>query len=332
MIAFTNGPLFLVARRWYDRPGTWEDPFIRPAIVLATLVAVAATLTLALERRLARPTLALVAGAVFTAMAVWSKRWSVRPDLTEWRSLVYVGLLIAAWGIASLAFEEMLALLAGVSAISVVVSVLFVVGSPRIGIDGAGDWRGVYTNPNSLGPLCALAIIAGLAVVWVSSQRYLRAGALGVIVLSGITLLGTRSVTAVLALVVSLFAATTMVAIRHLHLSGRVRQSWRLLAATGATAVLIVAVLGESVWNHDNFATRRELWGHVWERAMVLPWKGFGFFAFWDEPSQLYPNLLARSGSAHNSAVEAVLGLGFGGLVAVLIIGLAALVDRKSVV
>jgi O-antigen ligase len=76
----------------------------------------------------------------------------------------------------------------------------------------------------------------------------------------------------------------------------------------------IAPALGESV----TLSSRRLIWRDVRSFIALRPWRGYGFFAFWDNQAftaATYQHLGSSYGSAHNSILEVALGLGRIGLV-----------------
>ena len=265
---------------------------------------------------------AAVATACFAATAVASSLWSVDPPATAWRSAIYVGMALLAWGMSRLDAEEAAAVLAGVAGAAVVTSLILIWLRPDLGLDPNGDWKGVYTNRNSLGPLAAIGVLVSIRYLLVPG-RWRRAAAAGLAAASVVVLVGAGSRTAWLSMAVALTAATVVGS--HRWLRGRwsaTRAGIATLAATGFSAAAGVAALAVS-WDVPTFSQRREMWGLVWDRIVQRPLHGYGFFTFWDI-EELTEHVLLRRGSAHNSLVEVGLGLGLLGAVPfVVIVGMA---------
>ena len=92
-------------------------------------------------------------------------------------------------------------------------------------------------------------------------------------------------------------------------------------AAAGAAGLVAVTAV---LWQEPTFAERREIWGLVWDRIVDRPIAGHGFFAFWDVPELTAAHELLLLGSAHNSALEVLLGTGLIGLAPFAVIAAAA--------
>ncbi|MEQ8840653.1 MAG: O-antigen ligase family protein [Acidimicrobiales bacterium] len=325
ILVLTNGPLFFVGERLLDGDRGWEEPFTR-AVLLA--VAVTATAAVVLDRyrldgaRLARPHVAAAAPVVFmSAWIVLSSLWSLSPDIARGRALIYVGLAAFAWVIADLEFGDFRRALAVASGLGVGASLVTVALSSSIGSDINDDWRGIYTNRNSLAPVAGLAILAGLSL-WFGSRRG-RVWAGMLVGIGVVAMLGSGSRTAWLALVVAAGASLLLVAAR----VGTDRYGPRVRTAAIGIALLgiaVTSVMVSQLWNESTFVQRRTIWGLVWDRIGERPLHGFGWFNVWVDPDFTAADPLLGRGSAHGSFLEVWLGLGLIGLVPFLvIIGLA---------
>ncbi|MGB1682200.1 MAG: hypothetical protein ACPHFO_07660, partial [Acidimicrobiales bacterium] len=147
IIVFANGPLFFVARRFLDLPGTWEGPVLRPVIV----VAIGAGLGLVLldgerlDGHRLRP-VPLVPFAAAVAFGVWAAittLWSLEPGVTLWRGIGYAFMPFVAWIIADLDPGRWRKALALATGLLVVGSLVAVVARPDWGTDVNNDWRGL---------------------------------------------------------------------------------------------------------------------------------------------------------------------------------------------
>ena len=118
------------------------------------------TARLALPRVVLRLGVALAAG--YSVWAVLSSAWSVYPSATLWRSVTYLGLAMLAVALAAFSDEELAETVALLAAAAVSASLVLAVVWPDAAFDHNDDLIGVYTNRNSLGPLAALGVIAGM--------------------------------------------------------------------------------------------------------------------------------------------------------------------------
>lgn len=362
LLVFTNGPVFFVARNLTADSGGWEGDLVRPAIIAAALLAAATaffdlawrgstgarraagpasrglspdtsagpaglaqTHSTADPAGLARPHgVAAAAVAAYTVWAVASSAWSVVPGLTLWRSLVYAGLVLLAWVMADMGPDVRIPL-GLMAAAAVGASLLALVAVPNQAFDIRGFWQGVYTNRNSLAPLAALGLLVGLRYLLMRPAGPAKQAA--GMVLEGaalVVLIGAGSRTAWLSLVGALVVSALGWAYPQL----RRRFGPRAAAGAGVGAVAVglagLVAVTAALWQESTFAQRRTIWGLVWDRIADRPLAGHGFFAFWDVPELIADHELLQDGSAHNSALEVLLGTGLIGLAPFAVIAVAA--------
>ena len=341
LLVFSNGPVLRLAG-WLDRPGLWNDPVVWPffaggaaaSVVLARAVwrdgSDAAGREASAGSALSRLALAVIAW--YSAAAVVSSLWSVYPSATLWRSAVYLGLVFLAVALAGLTDDELSTTLVLLASVAVAGSLTLIVLSHDVGTDRHGDWIGMYTNRNSLAPMAALGVIAGLR--WLlpgpmAPSRLRRVWGAALVVASVVTLIGAGSRTAWLALAAALILTSALGAVA----GASRRRGWRpwQTAAAAIGGVLVAAGVGVAVvaaaWNVSTFSQRREIWSLVWDRVLERLWGGYGFFAFWEVPELVQEHVLLQRGSAHNSLVETALGLGVVGTVPFVMLVVMATVN-----
>lgn len=332
LLVLSNGPVLRFAGL-LDRPGLWNDPAVWPffagaaaaSVVLAFLTRHPGGLGTgaagwddpashtAADAALSRP--ALVAIACYSAAAVASSLWSVYPSATLWRSVVYLGLILLAVTLARFTDEELSSALTLLASAAVVGSLALIALSHDVGTDRHGDWIGMYTNRNSLAPLAALGVMAGLR--WLLpgamlASRYRRGWGAALVVASLVTMIGAGSRTAWLAMAAALALASALGLVAGASRLGSWRP-WKTWAAAAGGALVAAGVGAAAVaaaWDVPTFSQRRTIWSLVWDRVLERPWGGHGFFAFWEVPELVSEHVLLQRGSAHNSLVETALGLG----------------------
>ena len=317
LLVLTNGPVLLFSKSVLDRTGRWEDAAVWPLLVAAAACggALAAWDLLGARRRVLRASERIAAAAAgwFALAALASSLWSVDPTATSWRSSIYVGMALLAWAIARFDARDTTATIAVVAASAVGASLLLVALRPDLGLGPNDYWRGVYTNRNSLAPLAAIGVLAGVRFV-LTPGRSRRVAAALLVAGSAAALVGAGSRTAWVALTAAV--AVSGLPLAYWWLAGRWdrrRAAWACLAAAGAGLAAAVGTV-VAVWNEPTLHQRRTIWGLVWDRILERPVGGHGFFTFWDI-EELTQHVLLRRGSAHNSLVEVGLGLGLLGVV-----------------
>ena len=325
VLVLTNGPVFLVANRMLDNGMSWEEPFTRT--VFAAL-AIASCTVVALDRyrldgaRLVTPSpVAATAIVVFTGWLVASSLWSLTPELTRGRALVYVGLAAFAWVVADLDFDQFRRALVGAMTVAVAASLVVVLLSDSIGTDQNDDWRGIFTNRNSLAPVAGLMILFGISLA-ADRRGRARVLAAAIPVTGAVAMLGSGSRTAWLALAAAGGAAGLLVGARFAERRG-VRAGVPALVVGAAGAAATGGAIA-SLWGETTFVQRRTIWSLVWDRIGERPLHGYGWFNVWGDAGFTAADPLLARGSAHGSFLEVWLGVGLVGLVPFLVIvGLA---------
>ena len=327
LLVLTNGPVLLFSKSVLNRTSRWEDLAVWPFLAAAAVCGAALAAWDVLGAR-SRPLetserIAAIAAGWFALAALASSLWSVDPTATAWRSSIYVGMALLAWVIARLDGRDTAATIALVTAAAVGASLLLIVLRPDLGRGPSDYWKGVYTNRNSLAPLAAIGVLAGVRFVH-APGRLRRTAAVGLAAASGAVLIGAGSRTAWISLIVAAVASSLPLAYH--WLAGRWSRRYAAMttvAAACASAAGAVVCLA-AIWNVQTLSQRRTIWGLVWDRIVQRPLGGHGFFTFWDI-EELTQHVLLRRGSAHNSLVEVGLGLGLLGAVPfVAIVVLAA--------
>jgi O-antigen ligase len=186
----------------------------------------------------------------------------------------------------------------------------------------AGDWRGVFDHKNAAS---AVFVFVGFMGIYVARAGRAVAGVL----IAGLSLLfvvfangKTANMLWLPALTISLFAARRGAA-----------QAWRVAAlapfvalnALGVGSVIFapLASLVASLPVDATFTGRTDVWRYALGKLAVHPFLGYGFDAFWNIESVRFGTddstaWVAGAAHAHNGFVDAVLMMGFPGLVLAL--------------
>jgi len=279
---------------------------------------------------------AVVPLALYLVITVASATWSVAPNNTPVRALTGVG--IAAFGVwfgAALGTREQAwSLFLGTQA-GLVASAVVIAARPAWGKTdpflNLPYWKGIWGNRNSLGPVCALAILATLALIIMTvSRRSIAAGCMFVL-FDVRMLLGAHSDTAI----VALGSALVMTA-----LGGSLLTLVRRARVPGWIATAAVVPIAYGLWwlffaklswftglagKDTSLTSRRPFWAAVRSLIRVHPAKGYGYWAIWDSPvvADVYAKLGAF-GSAHNGLLEVLLAVGVIGGAPFLVFAAAA--------
>ncbi|MEM7140388.1 MAG: O-antigen ligase family protein [Actinomycetota bacterium] len=326
----TNGPVFYLQFRVFDHPWDWTGPVVREAFI-ALSVASAASVALSVaqpgwwvaRRRAERVVIGIVSG--FTLWIVATSLWSVAPDITRSRSIIYVGLACFAWLLAQLRFEDLRRVLVLAIGALLVASAAAVVLSDSIGWDDNDDWRGIFTNRNSLAPIAALGVILSIGLV-IERRGRARLGPAALGLLGAALMFGSGSRTAWLAMLCAIGLGSVIVLTR----LGRDRFGSSATLLGGAAAVIGAigaAVVVGSLWNESTFEQRRTIWGYIVDQIGERVWHGHGWFTIWTQQDFTSQHYLLTRGSAHSSVHEVWLGAGLIGLVGFLAIVAFALTN-----
>ena len=325
----TNGPSIALSHH-YSVPLGWERwPYLVPMGLVAYAGVFLASRALHLHdlRRARWPLTFLM---LYLAWAVASVLWSAAADATAIRALVTAGVsLLGVWYGLSLSFREQLV------SVSVAMSTLcfwslgLIWLQPHTHQIYPPPWHpgwhttvfGVFGNPNSLGPVAALAVLSAIGMWFVFPTPAIRAysiasGAVGIVLV-----FWSQCITAIAGLLIAILAICAAPTLRWVR---RVRW-WMvsgglvLLAIVGWNAAFgnigrLAPLIGEST----TLSSRRLIWADVRSAIALRPWRGYGFFAFCDNEqltASTYQHIGSAYGSAHDSLLEVALGLGRIGLV-----------------
>lgn len=322
LAVLTNGPSVELLRH-SDSALSWESwPFSLPFGAVA--LAGAALIARVPKATLCRVRVPIVLIGLYLAWALISVLWSVVPDVTALRGVTAVGVgCFAIWLGAQLSSQE---LTASIWLACSALGVLSIIAHLSRGNPGGGGVHGLFANSNSLGPVAALGALSGAALAWMTTDRRLRVVAIASLATNIWMLVASQSETAVLAALLALLVtviAGLIVRIRRVN-------GWAISGAAAACGVLVWYVIFDRMdsiaprlGKSSLLSSRRVIWVDVRRAIAARPWRGYGFFAFWDDPvstDSTYRNLGRAYGSAHDAFLEVVLGLGivgailFGGL------------------
>lgn len=326
LVLFSTGPVYFISQHLLHSQSNWEARPIKVGFLVCGVVSAIVWTSMATDHRIIRFRSTLVPGALFVVMAVASTWWSILPRQTMWRSTVYIGMFLMAWALASLEFERFWTVILAFSGSATLASIVVVVLRPSMGIAESGYWRGIYTSPNSLGPVSALFMMALAVIAIIDERRSTRmiTGLFGLAAL--VTLVRSNATTSMMALVIAAVTATTGWAIAYLVQRGR-RNAARNSVIGAVTAAVVLGIPTVLVATRTSGMRQRlEVWPIVWERILIKPWTGYGFFTYWGTRTSMHPRTIGRAGSAHNSVLESGLDTGMIGMAITLVLLTVAVV------
>ncbi len=329
VVVCMNGPAFFLQFRVFEHWWDWDGPVVRESLIA---LAVAATAVVAMTAfgpgrwsrvsKAQRAAIVLVGG--LTAWIFATSLWSVAPDITRGRAAMYIGLACFAWLLAQLRFDDLRTVVLLACTVVLVASAAAVAFSDSIGQDKNDDWRGIFTNRNSLAPVAALTVILAVGLA-IERRGRVRVGAICLAVLGAVLMLGSGSRTAWLAMFTAAGIGLVVVGTRR----ARDRWGWPALVVGPMIAVggagVVTAVVA-SLWDESTFIQRRTIWDLVGNQIGERTWQGHGWFTMWTQPDFTSGHELLQRGSAHGSIHDVWLGAGLIGLAsfaAVVAVGLA---------
>jgi exopolysaccharide production protein ExoQ len=245
--------------------------------------------------------------------------WSADPQGTIRQGIIYLSVVTGAIGIAStLDVDEYMKLVAIVCGLAALSSLFLAVVSPDQVFTTVGDYRGIFSQKNTLGQAMVVGALASLHGLRVSRQQKWRNRLIFGLVMIACFL--SKSATSLSTIVVlgSVHTVTAMI---------RKRDITRLLGiAVGFMAVVILVVLSifpdwllGAMGKDPTLTGRTEVWSYVISDIYQRPLLGWGYNAFW---SFANPAALEISNAvhwtvpqAHNGLLEILLNVGVVGAV-----------------
>lgn len=257
------------------------------------------------------------------AFALISVLWSFAPMVTLRRSVALVGTTLFGVYLATrYSLKEQLQLLAWALGIATVLSFLFALAIPQLGIHQEGGhlgaWRGIYVHKNALGRSMGLSIILfSLFVLYESKSR--RFAWIGLVLSVGLMLLSTSAT--------PLLSSLTVLAILPLYSIWRWRNPlflplFMMVVTLSSTSALWLfsqaeAILG-AAGRDLTFTGRTELWVILVQMIKKQPWLGYGYSAFWlnwkGESGRVWSLVMWEPTYAHNGYLQLGLDLGLLGI------------------
>lgn len=249
-------------------------------------------------------------------------------DLFPWRSLatgvsfaisIVIAMLAAtAYARSPLSLIKIVLIVVGISQI---ISIGFAVAIPEWGLDIVGRWTGWQGNANSLGREALIAIWASLILLLFDYQSRKWAVLTSIVlVIAIINLMGSNSVTAILATTVVI-----MMLVMHRWKVGLLRLLFFIPAIGGLLALLVLMVGGDTIASlvgRDATATGRLF---AWQYAMeIIPEHLFFGHGFADTRYYIFGAGIPST-NFHNSYIELSFRIGLIGLFIYLLIMLKTL-------
>jgi O-antigen ligase len=271
---------------------------------------------------------------LFGGVAIASSTWSPVPGATLSLAVLMTGVILNGLMLGGLAgWRSLITGLAIATTILGVLALLLIPVGGRMDADMNFALRGAWPEKNEAGSVFALGAIACFMVAKFNRQPLWLIACvfqLGVIVL-------TQSVTSLGAAMIGI----ATLAVIHVIGSGPRRLVvglWAILVIGGAIAFALITRFEDVIglFGRDTtFTGRSNIWPPLLARFEDQPWLGYGYGSFWDPGNPLrdalYDEVKFEVFSAHNTAIEILIGMGLVGLslmVAGLIVFLVGALSR----
>lgn len=280
---------------------------------------------LALSRRNIGPFLSLLRGAplvLYGFIAVASSTWSPVPGATLSLGVLMTGVILNGLMLGGLTgWRPLITGLAIATTILGVLALLLIPFGGRMDADMNFALRGAWPEKNEAGSVFALGAMACFMVAKFNRQPlWLIACAfqLGVIVL-------TQSMTSLLAALIGIMTLAVIAIIG----SGPRRLViglWAILVIGGTIVFTLITRFKDVIglFGRDaTFTGRTNIWPPLLARVEDRPWLGYGYGSFWDPENPLrqplFDEVKFEVFSAHNTAIEILIGMGVIGLTLMVI-------------
>jgi exopolysaccharide production protein ExoQ len=258
------------------------------------------------------------------AFAIVSKTWSHAPDITLRRGIALAGTtMCGVWLAGRFRGRELMEMLGWAMGIAAVLSLLFALLIPELGIhqdgDFAGAWRGIYLQKNGLGKMMVLGTLTFILLALREEGRARRKWQALALLCAALVVLST-STTSILIL-----GALVLLVPMYRALASRSR--WLVpvalaiaLPVVGLALAVITDVEAALGWfgKDATLTGRTELWEYATATIGDRLWYGYGYGAFWQVSTRaqgIYAAIGWDAWHAHNGLLELGLNLGVIGIV-----------------
>jgi O-antigen ligase len=244
--------------------------------------------------------------------------WSVDPDTTLRRGIIYLLFLMSIYGIAeTMDGDEFMDLLCLVCFMAATASIILLIVSPAnaLGVEDR-DLRGVFPHKNILGQVMAAGVLASLHGLRVGGAR--RTRSLVALLLFIATAFLAKSGTALVTVFGLCFASGVITLFRF---GGAARMAGICVLVFAAPVIAFAAIspdtLLELLGKDPTLTGRTELWALVIQFISQRPMLGWGLTAFWTPANPFSADISNTLGwvvpEAHNGLLELLLEIGVAG-------------------
>ena len=258
------------------------------------------------------------------AFALVSTNWSHAPDITLRRGIALAGTtLCGVWMAGRFRGRELMEMLGWAMGIVAVLSLLFALLIPELGIHQGGDfdgaWRGVYLQKNALGKMMVLGTLTFILLSLREPGRARHKWQALAFLCAALVLLSTSTT--------SMLILGVLILLVPLYRGLAARSRWLVPVALGIALPVVAIVLAVvtdveaalDLFGKDATLTgRTELWEYAAATIGDRLWYGYGYGAFWQVSTRaqaIYAAIGWDAWHAHNGLLELGLNLGVIGIV-----------------
>lgn len=262
---------------------------------------------------------------ILTALAFLSFIWSESPYFTLFNARdVWMMTSFGLYFATRFSLKEQVQLVAFTLFLGIIISTIFALGYPEMGIHGAdeiehlGAWKGVYGHKNSLGSMMVLSSLTFFLLPKENSNLYKWAGFIFSVILMVLS-------TSKTSLVISFLLILIINLYKNFRWQGKISVIFTNIGILilGCLAVLVLTYWIElltGLGRDPSLTGRTPLWGYALIRLMERPLLGYGRGAFW-APNSQYAAEIGQAISpgwippyAHNGFIDLALDVGLIGL------------------
>ncbi|MGI2902620.1 O-antigen ligase family protein [Tolypothrix sp. VBCCA 56010] len=263
---------------------------------------------------------------ILTALAFLSFSWSEFPDVTLFNARdILMMTSFSLYFAIRFSLKEQVQLVAYTFFLGSIISIIFALGYPNIGIHGAdglvehlGTWKGIYGHKNHLGSMMVLSSFTFFLLPKENSNLYKWAGLIFSVILMELS-------TSKTSLVLSFVLILIIILYKNFRWQGKISVVFTNIGILilGCVAVLVLTYWIElltGLGRDPSLTGRTPIWGYALTRLMERPLLGYGRGAFWAPNSQyaVEAGQAISSGwiapHAHNGFVDLALDVGLIGL------------------
>ena len=250
------------------------------------------------------------------AFLLLSALWSIDPQTTIRRGVLYVFFVIGVIGVAgNLDGDEFMDLLGVTCLLAAAASIVLLVISPSDAMPTSNELRGIFPHKNVLGPVMAAGALASLHGIRIGGGR--RLPNIFTLIVFIVVAFAAKSATSLLII----FAFCTADALSPSFDGPAFWGSFRLYSwyPTAVIVALSPDSFLEMIGKDPTLTGRTDLWAYLIPYISERPMLGWGFFAFWSpvNPAANEISLLVRwrVTEAHNGLLEMLLEVGIVGTI-----------------